>query len=405
MRIKLLFFLAVSSILLCAQIGRPRAQAGREGDIFAAYLAGLSDVKFVAQPLPHYTGIDNGRKLYIFQSRRLQTSASGFGGPLDLVIVVTPELFIEKIFIEKSYESPQYLKKIKPWLAEFTKKPLADFLSPPYPVDAVTQATHTSAAVIETVLRTAALSLAEIFEQGKTGKAQKSIAGLGQAIILLLFSFGGIHLFHNSQSKKIRLLFLGLLVLVIGFGYNLQFSFQQIVNLLRLNPPPISYLSLAMVTFLPFALAVFYGRIYCGWICPFGALQELIAALGRPIKVSQAWEKKTAFLKYALLAILAFLFYLKKDSAFFARDPLARAFIAWGSLSLDNLLLWIVLFFSLFFVRFWCRYFCPAGAVLSLFNKFALFKFAFKKNYRRCPWYVSKPRDLSCILCNRCQNR
>jgi len=203
MKIRALFSFLVIGLLLCAGISREHAQAKQKEGVLATYLAGLKEVKFEPEPLPHYTGVDNGRALYIFQSRKLKTSASGFGGPVDLIIVVTPELFIEKILIEHSNESPQYLKKVEPWLAEFEARPLADFIGPPLPLDAVTQATYTSTAVMETVLRTVAIALGELFEQEKPGLAQNNIVGLGEAIILLLFSFAGIFLFHISHSKKI----------------------------------------------------------------------------------------------------------------------------------------------------------------------------------------------------------
>lgn len=398
---KVCVFLALGFLL---RAGVVFGYTGTSSEALDSYLAQLRNVSFEEEPLPHYKGLDKDLQLYVFQSSRLQTSAFGFAGPLDLIIVICADELIQEVIIEYSQETPRYLKKIEPWLARFKEKPLLDFILPDVPIDTVTHATHSSAAIIETVSDSARLIVRSFFKQEAGEALPKKISGLKEAIVLVLFGFLGIFLFHKSQSKKIRYIFLVFLVLVFGFWFNLQFSFSQIASLLSLSFPPIRQASLLVLIFIPLILGFFYGRIYCGWLCPFGALQEILSFLGRPIKVPKKIERTGSYCKYIILFILVFLYFFRKNISIADQDPLGRAFFLDGFFALDNFLVWISLFFSLFIVRFWCRYFCVAGAFLSLLNKVALFKFAFKKNFSRCPWHVDRLRDLNCLLCNKCKN-
>lgn len=377
---------------------------GSSSEVLDSFLAQLENVSFKEEPLPHYRGRDDGELIYFFQSNRLQTSASGFAGSVDLIIAVDSNRIIHEVIIESSQETPAYLAKIKPWLDKFKQKPLSDFTRPEKPVDTVTHATHSSRAVIETVSDSAVVILNSFFNQQIRERTRK-VTGRWQAFILIFFSLGGVFLFHKNRSRKIRYLFFLLLVAVLGWGLNLQFSFSLIANLMELNFPSIFQFSLIALIFIPLFLAFFYGRIYCGWLCPFGALQELLFVLGRPVKVPEKVERKAKFIKYFLLAALIFLIFFNKDGDIFRHDPLSRIFNPGSFFAPESFLLWAALFFSLFIVRFWCRYFCPTGAFLSLFNKIALLKGVFKKKFSRCPWFVKRLKDPSCLLCNRCQDR
>lgn len=396
------WFFLVLGFLFWAAVAFGRT-AAVSSEAFDLYLAQFENVSFEEEPLPHYKGFDESLRLYVFQSRKLKTSAPGYWGPpIDLIIAIAPGGIIKDVSIERSQESPQYLNKVKPWLDIFKEKNLFDFISSPVPVDTVTHATYSSAAIIETVSNSARLIRQDFFKQEAGVALPKKISGLIEALILIFFAFAGVFLFHKSRGRKIRFIFLTFLVLFAGIGFNLQFSFRHIINFLSFNLPSIFYFSLFALFFLPFVLGIFYGRFYCGWLCPFGALQEILSIFGRPLKVPKKIERKAVWIKYILLAGLIFIFFIGKDSNIYSQDPLARAFFLQDFFQADNFLTWIALFFSFFIVRFWCRYFCVVAAFLSLLNKIAFFKFVFRKKFSRCPWHVDKLRDKECVLCNKC---
>ena len=120
---------------------------------------------------------------------------------------------------------------------------------------------------------------------------------------------------------------------------------------------------------------VLWGRgLFCGWLCPFGAMQEFAHHLGRllrlpQIKPSNRWDARLKWVKYAVLAsLIAVIFaapqYTEKAAevepfktaitTFFIREWYYVAY-AVGLLALS-----MVLF------KGFCRYVCPLGAVMAI---------------------------------------
>jgi polyferredoxin len=128
-------------------------------------------------------------------------------------------------------------------------------------------------------------------------------------------------------------------------------------------------------------MLLLFGRgIYCGWLCPFGALQELLAQVARVLRLPQ-WtpsEKLQSRLwlgKYASVAILLALVFLAPTGGTFAEEvePFKTAITskfarewpyvvyAMGLLSL-----------GLFTERAYCRFLCPLGGMLAILDRLHL---------------------------------
>ncbi len=148
------------------------------------------------------------------------------------------------------------------------------------------------------------------------------------------------------------------------------------------------------------ALAVlFWGRgVFCGWLCPFGALQELANAAARRVGVRQldipwAVHERLWPIKYALfLAILG----LSLHSIVWAYqvaevEPFKTA-IALRFIRYWPYVLYVVALLAagLFIERFFCRYLCPLGAALAIPAKLRLFE-----------WLKRRPQcGRECRICN-----
>ncbi len=127
-------------------------------------------------------------------------------------------------------------------------------------------------------------------------------------------------------------------------------------------------------------LTLIASRGFCGWVCPFGSIQEWMGALSkrflkRRFNPTGAWDRALRNLKYVLLAVIISLTWRLGTLVFREYDP----FLAFFHLGrrMDELpwayaLLAVVLAGSVFIERFFCKYACPLGAVLGVLGKAGL---------------------------------
>ena len=114
----------------------------------------------------------------------------------------------------------------------------------------------------------------------------------------------------------LRTFHLLLVVMAGGVVLNLTLSYFNLGVLLDFN-----FFSIAGgVLLLGITLGLLFGPVWCGWFCPFGALQELIIFPHR-LRAQNALEIKARTLRYGLLLIFI-LFYFLGYKRLFAYDPL-----------------------------------------------------------------------------------
>ncbi len=171
-------------------------------------------------------------------------------------------------------------------------------------------------------------------------------------------------------------------------------------------------------------LAVLAGPALCGWVCPFGTVQELISKLGRKLNgkrfnhfIPAKVDKVLRYLRYLVLAAVVYQTAVTGKLIFQGVDPYYALFNLWtNELTPAALtLLALTAIASLFVERPWCKYACPYGAVLGLTNFFRIFKI--KRNTetciqcgacdRACPMNITVSdtatvRNHQCISCLKC---
>ena len=147
--------------------------------------------------------------------------------------------------------------------------------------------------------------------------------------------------------------------------------------------------------------SVFFGALFCGWLCPLGSVQEWVWKLGSrlglngkrgaasslPDAVLSAGRKAAAvlpLLRYFTLVFIVFVTYRSFNLVFSNIDPYYALFHVWTGTALPAAVavLGAVLAASLFVYRPWCRFLCPFGAVQGFAGKFA--PFSIRRNIDLC---------------------
>ncbi len=179
------------------------------------------------------------------------------------------------------------------------------------------------------------------------------------------------------------------------------------------------------------------GRVICGFLCPFGLVQDLLHRIPAPrLRVPKKADRALRWLKYAVLALFVVLLPVFLTNKYGIGAPyfckyICPAGILEGALpllakneslraGLGALFNWklgiliAVLVLSVLIHRPFCKYLCPLGALYGLFNRFSLYRMSVDgdkcvgcgKCARVCPMDVDvtkNPNSAECIRCGRCR--
>ena len=171
-------------------------------------------------------------------------------------------------------------------------------------------------------------------------------------------------------------------------------------------------------------LSVFFGPVFCGWVCPMGTIQEWVGKIGKRIFKKRynhfVPSKLDGYLRYLRYVLLAWVIYMTATTGklvFSDLDPYYALFNFWtGEVAISGLIiLGVTLVGALFVERPWCKYACPYGAVLGISNLFRVFSIRRSEDSciscglcsKECPMnidvqHVTNVRDHQCISCLEC---
>lgn len=307
---------------------------------------------------------------------------------------------LDKVFLtfDLPYAPPDlYLKSepVEPAPAPPAASPASSASPTASPVIPQTAAEQAAAAAQATAEEAAEEALWKRMWQGRT--VDIVLLGLAMGFLTILFFFQMSFARRPVLLDRLRLAFLALMLVWLGWITNAQLS---VVNVLTVINAVLGdfrwdyFLMDPLVFILWFSVAaslLFWGRgVFCGWICPFGALQELLNRLAKVLRVPQitvpwALHERLWPIKYILflglfavsLHSMAWAEYLAEVEPFktaiilrFSRDG---PFVAYALALLAA---------GLFIERFFCRYLCPLGAALAIPGRLRMFEWL--KRYRQC---------------------
>ncbi|NQV81240.1 MAG: 4Fe-4S binding protein [Alphaproteobacteria bacterium] len=200
-------------------------------------------------------------------------------------------------------------------------------------------------------------------------------------------------IFQNALTRRRRLhrvvrnTFLVVILGWLGLIAGGQLTIVNVINYVRapFDSLPFEFYIrdplLVMIVVYAAVSAIILGRgLFCGWLCPFGAMQELLYKVGRlarlpTVTVGPRTDRLLRPVKYVALTILIALAFYSGDIARVAAEvePFKTAVISKFDRSLPYVAYAIlILGTGLFVERAFCRYLCPLGATLAVLGRLRL---------------------------------
>ncbi|WP_225984628.1 4Fe-4S binding protein [Noviherbaspirillum aerium] len=235
---------------------------------------------------------------------------------------------------------------------------------------------------------------------------------------------------NAERFTRFRIAFLGFTLFFIGWHAQGQLSIVNITSVIQALKDG---RSLDFLLYNPVTVVVWCGTLislliwgrgtFCGWLCPFGALQELTGKLGQWLRLPQmrlrpAADARLKLLKYVVLAVI--LISIVVAPAF--TDSLMELEPFKTAITLNFVRSWPFVLYaagllaaSAFCYKFFCRYLCPFGAGLALMGRVRMFAWLPRRDAcgkpcqtcrHRCDYEAIRPNGTirydECFQCMDC---
>jgi polyferredoxin len=239
---------------------------------------------------------------------------------------------------------------------------------------------------------------------------------LDLVLLSAFIAFAMVSFFRKSVALKYVTFVLA--VAYLGFTKSSLVSVSDVFRLTDLSVPEFKY-SVTWYLFMLFVVAstVLWGRVYCGRVCAFGALTQMLDPIvprRMRFEIPVRIEKHANLIKYGVLAAVLAYYLATRDVA----GPIRYAEPFWMFGLFGTTGMWIglgVLLVATVFVRnLYCRFLCPVGATLGLIagatTAFRIKRWAecntCKICEKTCEWgAIRGPRIVKseCVRCDDCE--
>ena len=239
-----------------------------------------------------------------------------------------------------------------------------------------------------------------------------------QAVDLAMFTafatFAMVGFFRKSE--RLKWITMGIAVVYLGFARSQLITIVNIFGLTQWNLPVFRH-NMTWYLFAIFTLVttILWGRIYCGRVCAFGAMTQLldkIVPARLRFEVPRRIDQRAAYIKYGLLVATVLYFLVTKDISIYRYvEPfwmfsLAASPAMWVGLG-------VLLVATIFVRNLYCRFLCPVGAFLGLISNLTVFRIkrwsecnTCKICEKKCEWgAIRGPKIIAseCVRCDDCE--
>ena len=363
--------------------------------------------KEYSKPYPHYKvyGTEPQPIGIVWRSSDIVPDIKGYGGHIDLLIAMNLKGYITGLKIIDHNETPSYFKPFleKDFLKRFINMSCKNSFTIGEDVDTISRATVSLSCICRTLRKSSQIMASQVLnlptKKAESGKAipWKRISPVFALCILTLIAL-------VTEWKILRDFVLISALVYLGWIWPRWLAMTDLIQLSS-GQWPQGEITIIWFIILGMALVLtpIWGRVFCGYLCPFGAFSEFVgrflAWARRPWRNGQndmtgiflsinpateaKWKKTKIFIAFIIWGVCFSLWKLQGPSVepfdfiFIGAVPESRIFL---------FLIFLILFGSIFIPRFYCRYLCPVGGILSLL-------------------LVWKPRgEFKTSSCNECQS-
>jgi polyferredoxin len=332
------------------------------------------------------------------------------------------------------------------FIAQFKGKSYRDKFRVGDDLDGIARATVTANAVASAVRTsaqrvaakylnapTSALSLADFLSAFRVPEDSTPRGWLTLLLVLLLV---GVIAFWD-KGKRLRYGVMAIAILVLGFGKQ---DFVSVVHILKLPvaglPDPYNNLFWYILAAFTLVTTLLFGRVYCGYLCPYGMLTELLGRAmeqlrrfflrrsklsilaracascvphPRKIQISPSAHRVLILLKYLILVgLIAWVVTGRDVEVYRYLEPFGTLLFFSGDALLWGILIFLIVG-TLFIERFYCKYLCPLGAALGVLAFLAPFRIKRVESCNACqvcavacPAACIEAKKIAMAECYRC---
>jgi len=341
-----------------------------------------TDVQFVNSTgdVPYYLVVSASNRKQVTGLVYLTTDVApewtyGYNSQVAVLVFVSETGKIESVKTWQMQESFGYLVT-DDWLSRFVNRSVSEPLEVGKDVDAITSATLTSRSIASGV-REAGRRVVDDYGTNERKKMDPWGYFLASATAMvreddliraaiMAGMFGAAGVAYVRKDERFRYAVLAGAVLFIGVYAERMISIVDLTHLMWGTFPPL-FSNIYWYVLYGGALvtSLIWGRLYCGYLCPFGAFTQIISKIS-PLKkkMPTTIHSKLVYLKYAILAtVVAGVF--AGSGWITGVEPFQTFFLLQGDWWMWPIMMAAVIL-SVPFNRFYCSYVCPAGAVLSI---------------------------------------
>ncbi|WP_432664725.1 FMN-binding protein [Wukongibacter baidiensis] len=240
-------------------------------------------------------------------------------------------------------------------------------------VDAITSSTISSNAITKAVHEGGSYVASEYL--GLETKNLYNKIKVGSAEIAVTIMLALVAIAYKTKNKRLRTLVLLYSIIILGFKFAMFITYSFFFSVATGKMPAIAEdLKRYLLFFGSFALILGTGKnLYCSYICPYGAIQELeyrFAKL-RFLKISPKVKKALSVLPGFIAYLALVLALTTKEIGILSYEPFSLLYGRIGN-GIQWLLLPVTLFMGLVVMRFYCNFGCPVGFTINSILKVRL---------------------------------